>query len=608
MTTPQPLTHLSQLISISEEQYPTHRLFRSYDGYERTWTHYTGERVAEMCRAAGQGFAYLGLQPGEAIGIYSPNRMEALCTELGLFAMRGVSVPFYSTSSPGQVHFIACDANIKTIFVGEQYQYNNAFQVQREWGQIERIIIYDRHVVRQFDDHTSIYYDEFVRLGDSMASETALKIRMSEVQTSDLGVLIYTSGTTGNPKGVEVLHSAMAAQIVMHHKMYPDLNEKDLSINFLPLSHIFEKMWVYVCMAIGVRTAIISDPRTIQERLPEVKPTLMCNVPRFWEKVYQGVEAQIGKSPCFVQRLYRRAINRGTKYRLEYWNKYRRAPLWLSIENWLWQHTAVWFLRCRLGLQRGRFFPTAGAKISDEVNQFLQSVGLPIIVGYGLTESCATVAAYPQRGFDLASIGQVFPHVSVRIDPETKEIQLQGPIITPGYYKNEEANREAFTEDGWFRTGDAGELRDGNLYFIERIKDIFKTANGKYIAPQQIENILLQDPLVEQVAVVADGYKFVSALIYPSWEQLEEKIRSLGEDPEALSREEMCNHPELIAFVMGRIEERQVWLSGFEKVKCITLITEPFSQEKGELTPTLKLKRKAIYTRYKDEIEAMYQE
>ncbi|WP_025842428.1 AMP-dependent synthetase/ligase [Porphyromonas gingivicanis] len=600
------IRHTSDIINLLQTKYQNNKIIKQLNPETRQWENLTGEAVAANCIAAAKGLAQLGIAPGERIGVYSPNKSEFLYIEMGMFAMRAVSVPLYATSSPDQVFQIAKNASVSIIFVGEQYQYNNAFQVQKELGQIKQIIIFDRAVVRQFDDHTSIYYDEFVRMGDSMSCETTVKVRMGETQPEDLATLIYTSGTTGQPKGVQVLHKAIAIQIDKHSKVYASIGTSDTSVNFLPLSHIFEKVWSYFCLSRGVRIAIVTNPKRIQELMPQIKPTLMCNVPRYWEKVYQGVEMHISQSPKFLAKIYRHAIKVGHRYRLDYWNKFKKPPLFLSLGYWFYSNTIFFMLRRAIGLQYGRFFPTAGSLLSDEINVFLQSVGIPIIVGYGLSESCATVSAYMERGFTISSIGEVFPGVEVRIDPETNEIQLRGETITLGYYQNEEANREAFTADGWFRTGDAGRLEGNTLYFKERIKDLFKTANGKYIAPQQIENLLSSNPLFEQVAVIADERKFVSALIYPNWELLTHLCRERGVLKSSSSKEDMKNDSTVQNIVMATIEQLQSSLATFEKIKRITLITEPFSADKKELTPTLKLRRKVIQANYAEEIEKMY--
>lgn len=602
------IEHMADLVTIMKEQFPKDRLL-SFQHYKTdAWLHISGRRVAEKCMDVAKGLAELGIAPGEPVGIYSPNRKEFIFTELGLFMLRGVSVPFYATCSPDQIAFIAKKTRLRFIFVGEQYQYNNAYQVQREKGLIERIIIFDPRVVKQFDDHSSIYYDEFIRIGDSARNETTVLKHRADCLPSDLALIIFTSGSTGTPKGVKVLHRAMAMQVNVHHFIYPSINRSDVSLNFLPLSHIFEKMWVYFCLTQGVRNAIVHDPKKVQEVLPQIKPTLMCNVPRYWEKVYQGVNKHIDQSLKLMQRIYADSLHTGRRYRLEYRNLGKKPPFFLELKYRFFSNTVFSILRRKLGLQRGRFFPTAGAKLSDEINIFLQSCGFPIIVGYGLSESCATVSSYPTSGYKIGSVGRISPIVDVRIDPENNEIQLRGETVSPGYFENEEATLEAFTPDGWFRTGDKGRIEGDVLYYEERIKDLFKTANGKYIAPQQIEAMLSAEPLIEQVAAIGDGYKFVSALIYPQWSQLQLIAIDRGWADEDTTIEELSGNQQVHLYMMSLIEGCQASLATFEKVKRIVLLTRPFSEAQGELTATLKLRRKVIYEHFQEQIEQIYAE
>jgi len=273
----------------------------------------------------------------------------------------------------------------------------------------------------------------------------------------------------------------------------------------------------------------------------------------------------------------------------------------------IYDHTLFAKVRKTIGLQRGRFFPTAGAAISPEIYRFLRSINVPMVVGYGLSETTATVSSCPLVGFDLNSIGTIMPALQVKIDPETSEILIKGPTVASGYYHNDAANAEAFTEDGFFRTGDAGRLEGDTLYFTERIKDLFKTANGKYIAPQMLEGMLTIDPIIEQVAIIGDGYKFVSALIYPNWEVLRREARQRGIDT-SVSDEALAENHELHRLMTTHIEQALSSVAQYEKVKRFVLLTEPFSMEKGELTNTLKIRRKVINEHFAKEIASMYEE
>lgn len=601
-----PFSHTVDLIAIAAERYRKEPLL-SYPIYKTDkLKEIEGAEFATKCIDAAKALVAFGITPEEAVGIYSPNRQEILYCELGLYAIRGICVPFYFTSSPEQVEYICRRTQIKLIFVGEQYQYNNAYQVQCEKGQIERIVIFDHRVVKQFGDTTSIYYDEFVRLGDAMRNETEVKRRMGECLLQDTALYMFTSGTTGEPKGVIIKHSMLVSQLNAHQALYSFIGRGDVSADFLPQSHIFEKMWVYFCLLRGVTIAIISDPHRVQFLMPHIKPTVMCNVPRYWEKIYAGILEKVQKESRWKQKLFWEAIRKAKRYRLSFRNEGRRAPLLLTLYYRITQRLFFHNIKLRLGLQRGYFFPTAGAYLSDTINAFLQACGFPIIVGYGLSESCATVSAYPQQGYIIGSVGKVIDNVKVRIDPATQEIQLKGDSITEGYFEDPQATKKAFTADGWFKTGDRGRLEGRTLYFQERIKDLFKTANGKYIAPQQIESLLLADPCISQVVCIANDRHFVSALIYPEWKILTDLALQRGIIQRVEPPETLCRNVALKKMLMARIEQLQGGLATFEKVKRIALLAAPLSEEKGELTPTLKLRRGVIEEHYHTLIEALY--
>jgi len=607
MTSPFPKYHFAEYPHQFRTRYPNKPLLRYYSRQSEKWVKLNGEQVANRCLAAAKGLAYLQLKKGDRVAIYSPNTVQGLCTELGIFMMRGVSVPLYATSTPDQVAFVVEDAEVETMFVGGQFQYNNAYEVQQRCPMLRRLIIIDPAVVLAEGDTTSMYYDEFIRRGDSVTYENKANVTSSEALATDLAVIIYTSGTSGQSKGVMLHHSNFIEQVYAHQLKYPFISPRDISMCFLPLNHIFEKAWTYLCLSMGASIAILSDPKKILDALPMVRPTMMSNVPRFWEKVYMGVQDKINQAPAPIRGVMRHAIRIGERYFFDYINVGKKAPLHLSMLFSIYDHTLFAKVRKTIGLQRGRFFPTAGAAISPEIYRFLRSINVPMVVGYGLSETTATVSSCPLVGFDLNSIGTIMPALQVKIDPETSEILIKGPTVTSGYYHNDAANAEAFTEDGFFRTGDAGRLEGDTLYFTERIKDLFKTANGKYIAPQMLEGMLTIDPIIEQVAIIGDGYKFVSALIYPNWEVLRREARQRGIDT-SVSDEALAENHELHRLMTTHIEQALSSVAQYEKVKRFVLLTEPFSMEKGELTNTLKIRRKVINEHFAKEIASMYEE
>ena len=607
MTPPYPKYHLAEFPHQFRVRYPGKTILRYYNKHSERWEKLNGEQVANLCLSAAKGLAYLQIAPGDRIAIYSPNRVGCIATELGIFMMRAVSVPLYATSTPDQVAFMVEDAGIETMFVGGQFQYNNAYEVQQRGSALRRLIVFDPEVVLAPGDTTSMYFDEFLRRGDSVAYENKANVTASQALATDLAVIIYTSGTTGKSKGVMLHHSNFIEQFYQHQAKYPFISNRDVSMCFLPLNHIFEKAWTYLCLSMGCQVAILSDPKRILEALPIVRPTMMCNVPRFWEKVYIGVQDKINRSPKLVRYILRHSIQVGERYFFDFVNEGKKPPLYLRLLNKLYDKTLFAKVKKAIGIQRGRFFPAAGASVSPEILRFLRAINVPMCVGYGLSETTATVSSQPLEGFAIDSIGTIMPGLQVKIDPETSEILIKGATVTSGYYKNPEANAESFTEDGFFRTGDAGRVEDGVLYFTERIKDLFKTANGKYIAPQMLEGMLTIDPLIEQVAVIADGYKFVSALIYPNWSVLRREAEARGLSREMTEEELAANH-EVHRLVMSHLEAALSTVAQYEKVKKFKLLTTPFSVESGELPNTLKIRRKVVAERYAREIVSMYQE
>ncbi len=597
--------HFAELIHRQAEKYGNRTALKHRDNATGKWLKISWREFSDKVMLTAKAMAEFGIKVQENIGVYSQNMPQCLYTDFGAYGNRVVSIPMYATNSPGQIEYITNDAKIRTLFVGEQLQYNNAFKVQKDSKYLERLVVFDPAVKMNPEDKTSIYFDDFLRLGDNAHAESTVKIRMTEAVPEDLATIIYTSGTTGESKGVMLPHSCYLEAMRIHDVRLPLVTDKDLSMSFLPMTHIFEKAWCYYCLHKGVTIAINQDPKMIQKTLPEIHPTLMCNVPRFWEKVYAGVHEKINSASPAMKKIFLDAIETGRKYNLEYKNKGIPAPCSLKLKFQFYNKTVFTLLKKVLGIERGRFFPVAGAPLSDTINEFLQSVNIPIAYGYGLSETTATVCFYPEIGFQFGSIGEVMPGVQVKIDPGNNEILVKGKTVMSGYYNKPEETRKAFTEDGFFRTGDAGRLEGNTLFFTERIKDLYKTSNGKYIAPQAIEMVMSGDNYIEQIAVIGDQRKFVSALIVPAYPLLEKYAGEKGISFE--SREELVKNKDIIRFIEARVEEHQKNLASYEKIKRFTLLPEPFMMG-CELTDTLKLRRPVVLQKYATEIEAMYEE
>ena len=597
--------HLSVLIHSQAEKYGE-KIALKYRDYETTqWIPVTWNEFSATVRKAARAMAALGIREQENMGIFSQNKPECLYTDFAAFANRAVTIPLYATSSPAQAQYIISDAQIRYLFVGEQFQYDAAFRVFGLCQDLQQLIIFDRKVQKDPRDTTSVYYDEFLALGNDVGLDSMVEERTARASDSDLANILYTSGTTGEPKGVMLHHSNYREAFRIHDIRFPFLGEHDVSMNFLPLTHIFEKAWTYFCFHRGVQVCVNLCPQDIQTTIKEIRPTAMCSVPRFWEKVYAGVQERIAQETGLRKRLMLDAIKVGRAHNIDYARLGKTPPVMLRMKYKFYEKTVYALLKKTIGIENGHFFPTAGAAVSDEICEFVHSVGINMVVGYGLTESTATVSCFEGKGFEIGSVGTVMPDIEVKIG-ENNEILLRGKTITAGYYKKPDATAAAVDADGWFHTGDAGYLKGNHLYLTERIKDLFKTSNGKYISPQALETRLGIDRYIDQIAIIADQRKFVSALIVPVYPLVEAYARDKGIAYNTL--DELLQHPKIQALFRARIDTLQQTFAHYEQVKHFTLLPKPFSMERGELTNTLKLRRSVVAENYKEMIDKMYAE
>lgn len=569
------------------------------------WESVSWEHFSLRVKQVSNALLNLGVRPQENIAVFSQNCVEYLYTDFGAYGVRAVSIPFYATSSEQQIQFMINDAQVRFIFVGEQEQYNKAHRVFALCPTLERIIIFDRGVRISTHDPHALYFDDFVALGANLPRQSEVENLWHEASYDDLCNILYTSGTTGESKGVQLSYGQYDAAFVANDKCVP-VGEKDRVINFLPFTHVFERGWAYLSLTEGAELIINTNPHEIQEAMKQTHPTCMSAVPRFWEKVYQAVKDKIDRATPMKQKVFRHALSVGRRHNVEYLGRGKRPPLALALEYKLIDRTLLKIVRNQIGLVNPNIFPTAGATVSPEIEIFVHSVGICMIVGYGLTESLATVSCdHKNKPFTVGSVGRPIEGIDIKIS-ESGEIMLKGPTITRGYYKRDAINATAFDSEGYFHTGDAGYLKNGELFLTDRIKDMFKTSNGKYIAPQMVEAMLLVDKYIDQVVVVADEHKFVSALVVPEFRLLEEYARE--HNIKFGSREDLCADKRIHDMMMERVETLQQQLAHYEQVKRITLIAHHFSMESGELTNTLKLRRPVIYKNFKDVIEKMYAE
>ena len=597
--------HLSVLVHEQAKKYDKRRalIYRDFGGTE--WKSATWRDFSRKVRHVSNALLNIGVKVQENVGVFSQNAVEYLYTDFGAFGIRAVTVPLYATSSEQQIQYIIDDAQIRVLFVGEQEQYDKAQRIFSHCHTLERIIIYDRRVRKAPADNGSIYFDEFMKLGENSPRQSEVEKLYGEASDDDLCNILYTSGTTGESKGVMLTYGQYRAALEANDKVVP-VRECDRVINFLPITHIFERGWLFLSISEGAEIVINTNPKEIQQSMREMRPTCMSAVPRFWEKVYAEVIDRIDRATPAQQKLLRKALAIGRKHNIEYLSRGKRPPLSLRMKYALLHRTLFKIVRNELGLDRPNIFPTAGATVSAEIEEFVHSIGIDMIVGYGLTESLATVSAdHKGRPFTVGSVGRPIDGLDIKFG-ENDEIMLKGPTITKGYYKRDELNKAAFDEEGYFRTGDSGYMRGGELFLKDRIKDLFKTSNGKYIAPQMIESKLIVDKYIDQIAVIADQRKFVSALIIPDYALLEEYAR--GHGIPFGSRKELCADARIHEMMAERMETLQQQLASYEKIKRFTLLPEHFTMERGELTNTLKIRRKVLAKNYAAEIEKMYEE
>lgn len=599
-------SHLSVLVHDQAKKYGDREVLVYKDFGGKTWKSYTWNEFSYKVKVVSNALLNFGVKPQENIGIFSQNSVQYIFCDFGAWGVRAVTIPFYATSSEQQIQFMINDAQVRFLFVGEQEQYDKAHRVFSHCPTMERIIIFDNNVKIDPNDSNAVYFTDFLKLGENLPRQTEVEKLYKEASPDDLANILYTSGTTGDSKGVMLSHLQYSAAIEANDRAVK-VTENDRVLNFLPYAHIFEKGWTILCISEGATLIVNTDPHEVQKSMKETHPTSMCAVPRFWEKVYTGVKEKIDSANPIQRKLFKHALAVGRKYNIEYLSRGKRPPLALHMEYEMYNKTLFSLVRHELGLEHTNIFPTAGATVSSHVEEFVHSIGLTMVVGYGLTESLATVTCdrVGEKPYTIGSVGRPIHNIKIKISDEG-EVCLKGPTITKGYYNRPDITAQSFDDEGYFKTGDSGYMKDGELFLKDRIKDLFKTSNGKYIAPQMIEAKLLVDKFIDQIVIIADQRKFVSALIIPEYGALEKYAQANGIS--FTSREDLCSNGKIHQMITERIETLQQQLAHYEQIKRFTLLPKPFTMESGELTNTLKMRRKVINEHYKNEIEKMYAE
>jgi long-chain acyl-CoA synthetase len=593
-------THIGEEIRDKATKYQSENAIYYKNIELNTWVGISWLDFGKKTQDLSKALLNFGVQEHQNLAIFSENSPEWIIADIAIMSIRGITVPIYATNSKKEVEYIINDAEISVLFVGNQEAYNKAFEISQTSNYLKLIVALS-DTIHLENNKNSIHLNKFIAFEPSSEIETELQKRYFEAEETDLASIIYTSGTTGEPKGVMLDHTNLI-QTLKAHDYELEVSEKDVSLSFLPLSHIYERIWVFFCLHRGIKVYFNQDPKQIAEVLKEVKPTVMCTVPRIFEKIFAAIQDKRKEASPTKMKLASWALGIGNSY----YNKHKRidkkVPLLLKLKFKIADKLVLSKLREVFG-GRIKFMPCGGAPLAADMVSFFHSFGLNIKCGYGLTETTATVSLFGYKHFEFNSAGKTILGTEIKIG-ENDEILVKGPGVMKGYYKKPKETAEVF-ENGWFKTGDAGMLDEkGNLIITDRIKDLMKTSGGKYIAPQKLELALINDAFIEQIAVIGDQQKYVTALAVPSFENL--KKYALEHKITFKDIEELINHNQIKDMFEKRVEELQKEFSVFEKIKKVTLLPKEFSIEAGEITATLKLKRKVIQKKYKELIDKMY--
>jgi long-chain acyl-CoA synthetase len=556
--------------------------------------------LANRVRRVALGLAELGVKAGDRVAIFSENRPEWAITDYACVTSGVTDVPLYPNLPPEQAAYIIRDSGAVAIFVSDEAQAAKIAQVRDHCPSLREVITFAA-AGHAGADHTMAELEARGAGVDTEARQAAYRAAADAVKPDDVATLIYTSGTTGEPKGVMLTHDNLFSNVMASESCVP-FEGVDIGLSFLPLSHIFERMaGHYLMFQVGCSIAYAESIDTVPIDMQTVRPTLVLSVPRLYEKMYARVLENALAGGAVKQRIFFWARSVA-----EEWADEKLAGLepsgFLAMKYRIAQKLVFSKLQARTG-GRLRYFVSGGAPLAPEINKFFYAAGLVILEGYGLTETSPVIAVNTPHAFRLGTVGKAVPGVEISIASDG-EILTRGPHVMKGYYNKPDATREAIDGDGWFHTGDIGELRDDYLAITDRKKDIIVTAGGKNIAPQPIENMIKTNKYVSQAVVIGDKRKFPVVLVVPNWEQLEKyaKYKNII----WTDRAQLLAMPTIHAKMDKEVRSKLEGLAKFEMPKKIALLEHDFSIERGELTPTLKVKRRIIDKTYKSVVDALY--
>jgi long-chain acyl-CoA synthetase len=587
--------HIGQMITENVKEHASHTALRFKEN--KLWKSLTYSEFGEKINCLACALINAGIQTGDPVGIYSANRYEWAVTDFACIIAGAVSVPIYATNTKEQARFIIKDAGISLIFIGNEFQYHNVEAIVYEDDPL-KVVSYDSKI--KINPDFAHYFNNFINIKNPWDFQNEIHHRQKQIKKNDTTTIIYTSGTTGNPKGVMLTHGNLFHQFEAVDANF-NISNKDTSLCFLPLSHVYERMWSYFVYLKGAVNTYLEDPKKVIETLQEVKPTAMVSVPRLYEKIYATIMNRQETASFIKKYLFKQAIKTGKTYYTRLKNN-QPVTFGLKLKYNFFNKLILSKIREVVGGDKN-FFSAGGAPLEKSIEEFFFACGLLVCQGYGLTETSPMISYNTPGCFKFGTVGKLVPNCQVRI-AHSGEIQVKGPQVMKGYYNNPEKTAEAIV-DGWFKTGDIGEFdADGFLKITDRIKDLIITSGGKNIAPQHIETLVGKDFFIEQIVAIGDKRKYISALVVPSFEALETWAQK--KEISYNSIDELIHHPKVMKFYRKRIDYHSKFLAQYETIKKFKLIPKPFTIEGGEITPTLKLKRKNINEKYKNLIDSMY--
>ncbi|HEX6125003.1 MAG TPA: long-chain fatty acid--CoA ligase [Pyrinomonadaceae bacterium] len=564
------------------------------------WHRLSGVEAIDRIKRIALGLSSLGVKAGDRIAIISENRPEWSLVDLAILSLRAVNVPIYTTQAVEQIRYILENSGAKMLCISGKKLFKHAEEAIRSVEHLEKLIFFDNDAVPE-NERRGISLDSVEQQGNKASDpERSFEDELAKIGSKDLATIIYTSGTTGEPKGVMLTHDNFVSNIVAISKGLP-IKNTDRSLAVLPLSHIFERTVFYVLCSNGVSINYCASFDQLASHLQEVKPTIMTAVPRLFEQVYHKIVKKGKAAGGWKTKLFDWALDVGQ----DYWtakDMHNAVSPVLAAKHAL--ASRLVFSKWREGVGgKLRFFVSGGAPLSKKLSYAFWAAGIPILQGYGMTEACVVSANRPYDN-KVGSIGTPFEGIEMKIAESDGEILIRGRNVMQGYYNNPEETARVIDDKGFYHTGDVGYVdKDGHFYVTDRLKDLFKLSNGKYVAPLQVESLLKQSPLISQAVVVGSGRKQVGALVVPDWEVLKEELKEEKISVDGRSREELCEDPQVVKFVQRDAIELTRELSDYERVKRVYLLPREFSIDKGEMTPTLKIKRSVIDEKYEEAID-----